>query len=511
MPFSYRLRQTSVPVDRDVRKSTTLLVANLGAAGEAKRALRIARQLVEITRRDVVLLSDGRALEGEDVAGALETTAIDRLSVYDLMVAVGRGEQVRLSPRMISVVSALRLGSVRRINARGRSGGYVRPCDETARRALFVFPGLFTPPRIGSHQRAFSTVLDLLEDGFDVDILVKRRGAKLLERTRHYFALLSGRVSSYLVEETLEEGERPATSFEEREASDIDDGAKALVRDLVASAKYDVIVVSFPWMLKILDDAEPNGAMIVCDTHDVISNRWRELSAMSGVEAGPQDMFDRERDYLGRCDAVLAISRSDAKLFESSLGLPNVVVHPISYYDVEPVVQWRSTAGPLNFGFVGSDMEANRLALEFIMRRWWPIVEEFSPDSRLVIAGAIAESSAVSPYVILRENVLVAGFVEDLDGYFDQIDILLSPAMVKAGVNVKNVQALLRRRPVITNARGAASLAPIRIPTRCESDQAFRNLLRKLDRRDPGMVGALEACFDEAARYHTKPTHFAFA
>ena len=509
MPFSYRLRQTHDAGRRDGRNTSTLLAADLGVAFEAKRALRIARQLVDVTGRRVTLVSDAPA--SALVADELVPATIDRLALHDLMVAAGPGEEVRLSARMISVLSALRLATARRINGRGKVRAYVRPTEEAGKRALFIFPGVFTPPRIGSHQRAFSTVLDLIEDGYDVDLLVKRRGAKQMERTRNYFALLSGRVSSYAIENAPDDDEPCGNSFEEREAHDIDDRAKALVRDLVRNARYDVLLVSFPWMVAILDGVETKGARIVCDTHDVISNRWRELSS-GEAEAQPDcgGTRGRERDYLGRCDRVLAISRSDAKLFENEVGLTNVTVHPISYYDSEPVTHWRSTAGPLIFGFVGSDMEANRRALEFIMQRWWPIVEAFSPESRLVIAGAIADSPAVSPYLILRENVSVAGFVDDLDLYLDSIDVMLSPTLVKAGVNVKNVQALLRRRPVITNGLGAASLAPVEIPTRCESDRAFHNLVRKIDRRDPGMMAALDACFNEAARYHSKPKNIAF-
>lgn len=557
MPFAYRLRKPAGAPRQRHSDPPAILVCDLGRPESRDLALTIATQLMETARRDVTLLSD---LACVDASETLEPAGLDRTPVYEIFVAVENNRPMRLSSRLISAVVGLRISTVRRIGAKGRHGAYSRPAEDGTRRALFVFPGIFAPPRTGSHQRAFSTLLDLVEEGYDVDVLVKRTGRRLLDRVKPYLDLASPRVVSYEVDRSRtaepeppapapEEPEpeptaRPAGVFAalrarfatapakpenalpapkeappppakpfmlEREAEDVDEAARALVAGMIAEGGYRLVVVTFPWMVSLLPDPLPQGVRLVCDTHDVITNRRREL-AEDGDPIGDEALsLAAERAALAKCDAALAISKSDAKLFEETMGLSNVVVQPLTYHLGEPPLEWRSGGRALTFGFLGSDMPANRRALQFIMTRWWPIIERFSPESRLVVAGAISTSGAVSPYVILRRNVTIAGFVEDLNAFFGSIDVVLSPTIVQAGVNVKNVEALLRRRPVITNTLGAKSLAPLTIPTRCESDEGFLNILRKLDRNDPGLMAELEALFGEAVAYHSKPMRLGWA
>ncbi|MFC3695203.1 glycosyltransferase [Chenggangzhangella methanolivorans] len=519
MPFAYRLAGLDDEQPQAPDRRATLVICNLGEKLAAQRALKIASELGTTSGRDVVLLSETRAQKGDGLLSTIEAATLDRLAAYDVLIAIDRNERASLSGRMISVICSLKVVNIRRINPRGKTRQYVRPPREGAKRALFVFPGVFAPPRIGSHQRAFSTCLDLIEAGFDVDVVVKRQGLKRIDRVRHYFLLFANRLETYQAEESEaaaeaagdEEAAAPAKlsvatsaySFERRRANDVNDRAKSLLAAMAAETRYDVVVVSFPWMLSAVEDVDLNGAKLVCDTHDVISNRQRQLA--DAAEAAPEAEAALERDLLARCAAVLAISRSDAKMFRAKLGLDNVVVHPLSYYPTETIAQWRSMGRPLVFGFIGSDMEPNRRALQHVMSNWWPAIEAFSPESRIVIGGAIALSPSLSPYVLLRENVTVAGPVEEVGQFFDQIDVLLSPTVVQGGVNVKNVEALLRRRPVIVNTLGARMLLPLVAPTRCETTDGLVALLKKIDRGDPAMLAAIDQLFEEAAAYHGKP------
>ena len=525
MPFAYRLAGPDDDAPSGPERRATLVICNLGEKQAAYRAVRVASELRTTSGRDVILLSEQRALKGDGLLSELEPATLDRLATYDALVAIDRNERASLSGRMISLICALKILNVRRINPRGKTKGYVRPAREGAKRALFLFPGVFAPPRIGSHQRAFSTCLDLIEAGFDVDVVIKRQGIKRVDRVRHYLMLFANRLETYEAEGVepvadaspvapadREDGAPArlaatpsAYSFERRRAADVNERLTALLAEMMAETKYDVVAVSFPWMLSAFEGIELNGAKLVCDTHDVISNRQRQLSEANGAADETPVEAEAERDLLARCDSVLAISRSDAKLFRAKLGLPNVVVHPLSYYPTETIAQWRSLARPTVYGFLGSDMEANRRALQHVMAKWWPVIEAFSPESRIVIGGAVALAPSLSPFIMLRENVTLAGPVEEVGQFFDQIDVLLSPTVVQGGVNVKNVEALLRRRPVITNMLGARMLLPLVTPTRCETPDGLLTLLKKLDRNDPATMAAIDRLFEEAAAYHGKP------
>lgn len=503
MTFAYRLRKRLALLDRARPGAPALVVADLSDRATAEAAVETARKLDEVSKRKTFLISSSAAANKLP----LEPAALDPKPFYEAIVVTAGGAPAPLPGRLVSVLATLRLDAVRRIDRQDGLVDYARPASGEARRALFVYPGMFAPPRNGSHQRALSTVLDLVEDGFAVDVVVKRQSLKQVQRNAHVLALISANVSSYEVVDRPAPAPvgGPPAGFDERLAGDVDDGAKALVARLLGNTRYDLVVVSFPWMVEILDGADLNGARLVCDTHDVIFNRRREFLGAAGPLPGDAAMRERERACLARCDAALAISESDGALLRDELGLENVVVQPMAYYPAEPAAEWRATRGPLRFGFLGSDMEANRRALGHVLKSWWPLVERFSPESRLYVAGAVGRAETLWPYQALRNSVVSLGFVEDLDAFFEGVDVLLAPSAVQAGVNVKHVEALLRRRAVVTDALGARSLAPLVLPTVADSPAAFIDIVRRIDRNEPEMLAALDALFREAAAHHGKP------
>ena len=507
MPFAYSLRPRAVAMLRPRGGAPTILACDLGEEAAAREAVEVARRLESEGRRKVLLVSDA-ALGGRG-RGALEQAAIDRSKSYDAFV-VSTGD-APLPARLAGLLVSLRLESVQLIDRRSGENAaiapYARPPVAGAKRALFVYPGNFSPPANGAHQRALSTLLDLVEDGFEVDLVVKRASARQFARAGQTFRLLVREAVSYeVVDRPAARGERelPAT-FNERLAGDVDAGARALVASMAAKTRYDLVVVSFPWMVSILDQADLKAAKIVCDTHDVIFNRRREFLGATGPLPGDAEMREAERELLTKCDVALAISRSDADLLEDELGLANVVTHPMAYHEVDPPAEWRAGGGPLRFGFLGSDMEANRRALDHVLRHWWPLVERFSPESRLFVAGAVTRAPSLWPFMALRRSVVALGPVPDLSEFFGSIDVLLAPSMVQAGVNIKHVEALLRRRAVITDSLGAQSLKPLDLPTVASSKLEFLDIVKRIDRNEPAMTEALDALFREAAAYHGKP------
>lgn len=503
MTFAYRLRKRLALLDRARPGPPVLVVADLSDPAAARAAIDAADKLDRVSRRKAILISDAAAAK----TASLEPTVLDPKPFYEALVVTPDGRAAPLPGRLVSVLANLRLSAVRRIDPDGGLVDDARPVSPGARRVLFVYPGMFAPPRNGAHQRALSTVLDLLEDGFAVDIVVKRQSLRQFERNAHVLALLSTNVTSYEVVDRpppAPVGGLPA-SFDERLAGDVDDGAQALVDRLVSETRYDLVVVSFPWMVHALDRADVGGARLVCDTHDVIFNRRREFLGTAGPLPGDAEMRERERACLARCDVALAISESDGRLLREELGLQNVVAQPMAYYPAAPAAEWGPRRGPLRFGFLGSDMEANRRALDHVLKEWWPRVERFSPESRLLVAGAVGRSEALWPYFAMRSSVVPLGFVEDIAAFFDGIDVLLAPSIVQAGVNIKHVEALLRRRAVITDPLGARSLEPLELPTVARSGAEFIDIVARIDRNEPETAAALDALFRQAAAHHGKP------
>ncbi|MGA0532453.1 glycosyltransferase [Hansschlegelia sp. KR7-227] len=518
MPFAYRLRRSG-QADPERRDETrTLLAVDLSSAPGAAKALAAAEAIREEAGRDAWLLSERPALGGEAGLG-LEPALLDRRRPYDLLLLDGDDGPHALSTAEISVAANLDLASLRRIDVENGVSDYVRPAPPGAKRALFVFPGLFAPPKVGSHQRALSTALDLIDSGYAVDVVVKRADPADFARSEPYLRLLAGAVHGYAGGEArgfLRAKRRaidaaawalglsaPPPSFEEREARDVSASGQALIARLIAQGAYDAVVTSFPWMVALVETGEGTAPKLVCDAHDVVSNRGRALGgALAGLAFPEATTRRREQALLGRCDTVLAISETDKALFERRLNLANVRVHPLSFRATEPTLAWRNLAGPLRFGFIGSGMAANRQALALVLKEWWPAIERFSPDSTLTLAGPVTQARQVAPLFLLRRNVESLGIVDDLGKFYDRIDVLLSPALVQPGVNVKNVEALLAGKIVIANALGAESLLPLALPTVADGADAVIALLRRLERRDADLLDSLDALSQAVRERH---------
>jgi hypothetical protein len=223
----------------------------------------------------------------------------------------------------------------------------------------------------------------------------------------------------------------------------------------------------------------------------------------------------REAAALRRADGVLAISDRDLEVFRRDYGVDGAVNLPVGYLGGGAAARPRAAVTPLRFGFIGSGMEANRLALEALLRHWWPAIHRFSPMSRLLIAGRIAEDPAVEDRAFLRDEIALLGPVDFASRFYGEIDVLLSPVAIPGGLNIKAVEALLHRRIVITDGLGARPLRPLELATRVGSgggegaegagDRAGEGaelvaLLGRIEDRDPELMRRIAANFREAAR-----------
>jgi len=439
----------------------------------------------------IVLAMSTQPLD-DDAASLAGLAPIDLALTREYRVVIPRLDAATtLATDIISILLTLRISRIYEVCEVGTTAIYRRPETAGAGRVLFVFPGMFAPPDIGSHQRACATVLALMDAGFNVDILVSGPSRPRFRRSLKFLRLMTARPVYFATRPLLADtgpraqGRRdtgvPAT-IAERQAANVTPEGRDIVRHLLARHRYDGIVVSFVWMLALVEGLDIGAARLVCDTHDVHSYR---LEGHNGHGASPhfdiEDERRREVALLGSTHSIIAISERDAELFRGDLGLPQARFLPLRY----PAAAWpgraRSLRKPLRFGFIGTRMHANRLALAWLVDQWWPTIRQFAPDSILQVAGTVCESRTVQDLAVHDARIEILGHVSSATAFFADIDILLSPALVPGGLNIKIVESLLSHRPVITNALGAAPLRPLELPTECETADHLLDILASID------------------------------
>jgi hypothetical protein len=445
---------------------------------------------------------------------------------FDLVVARS-AEHSQLPVEILRLLTGLRIRHTKAISVEGNFEPYVRPQPVQAKRVLFLFPGMFCPAELGSHQRACALVLKFLDIGYNVDIIVQSTHAKNLETRRQYFDLLSPNVTHVVTPKILKSARRleyealcaaqkikpsfPLT-LSERSSHVAPPAMREAVKAHLATRPYTTVLSSYGWFHEIFRDNDVFGTSprpkLVVDTHDA---HWMRLTQHLDPAAAAAFDMEAERaleiSMLEAFDHILAISERDKDVFTDEYGFSNVTNLPVSYKGGDFNTRAKREGRPLRFGFIGSGMDANRQALDYLLHEWWPAIHAFSPDSPLLIGGQITKNPQVQNAIFLRDEIEPVGFVDFVEEYYNDIDILLSPVLVPGGLNIKIVEGLLNRCIVVTNDLGAQPLRPLDIVTRAQSGAEVVELLSRLEDRDSNLMAAIAANFSSAKRLFKEQKH----
>lgn len=344
---------------------------------------------------------------------------------------------------------------------------------------LFLFPGSIVPLSMGSHQRSFNLLFNLTATGKVVDVLIpdnpKLDKIKIRESLKcvcNEVYFYKDRRKKFTKIQTIKRGiEKKCRSlmgktvnlpdlFSERLHKKPTESLKRWVNSLYLAHQYEDIIVSYAWMLPAIDyikHAQDNYRLI-CDTHDVQFYRNQNiLSRKERLFFNQNKEKFLEIDMLNQCDSVIAISEIDAKILSSNLKTKVVSVYPGFDYS-ETLVKQRPVGRPIHFGFIGGGMSANVQSLEFVIQTWWPTIKNHSPDSILYIAGSICNNPIIREQSFFDQNIILMGFVKNINDFYNCIEVALNPVMVTGGLNFKSVEAVCAGKHLFTNDIGIKCL-----------------------------------------------------
>jgi hypothetical protein len=329
--------------------------------------------------------------------------------------------------------------------------------------SLLIYPGHLLPVSNGSQQRALSLVIDSWLNDKPLDLLLVHE--EDLHETIAFFA-------SYGIKVTVLFKRHPGTAH--RLLSCIRAFLKRLlhldyylpvtirrgqfIRSVSKKAfkqaifPYHRIIYSYVW--SIVYQRTNHEQQLCCDTHDVnyvrdehyattstfgkylhLCNRWFELSLLRSMHT------------------IFTISASDAELLASSLG-----THP-SIKLLTPSFSWLDypalppTGITPRFGFIGTDMIANRRSIRVIMDEQWLALYKINALFCLYVAGKICEFIR-EMYPDGKPGVHLMDSVSSLSHFYSNVDVLVCPVIQQGGLNFKIAEALCCGKVVLTNERG---------------------------------------------------------
>jgi GT2 family glycosyltransferase/glycosyltransferase involved in cell wall biosynthesis len=236
------------------------------------------------------------------------------------------------------------------------------------------------------------------------------------------------------------------------------DGLGEQIACLCAKYEIDVAFCSYVFQSRLLEFV-PAHVLKVIDTHDKMGNRYEMLRA----NGQPLEFFsctpEEEGAYLRRADVVVARREEEARYFDRVTGQATAIVIP---HLEDPRFGHRTFSGPHHVGVVAS---ANRINLAIVKEFLTAVERRLQSETcpfTVHVAGKVKDMVASLPSreadVFRRSWVKMHGFLPDIARFYAEMDLMVSPATMGTGINVKTVQAMAYGMPLLTTLAGCKGI-----------------------------------------------------
>ena len=166
-----------------------------------------------------------------------------------------------------------------------------------------------------------------------------------------------------------------------------------------------------------------------------------------------------EGAYLRRADVVVARREEEARYFDFVTGRRTAIVVP---HVEDPHFLQRKFDALRNVGIVAS---ANRINLA-IIRECLEAIDRKLADQpcpfTMHIAGQVKNMVEALPInemtIFKRPWVRMHGFVTNIEKFYCEMDLIVSPVTMGTGINVKTVEAMAYGMPLLTTVCGSKGI-----------------------------------------------------
>ncbi|GAA0760132.1 glycosyltransferase [Ideonella azotifigens] len=248
---------------------------------------------------------------------------------------------------------------------------------------------------------------------------------------------------------------------------------------------YQVVHVNYVWYAPLLKGFG-SEVVKVLDSHDLFAERSEKYRRAGMKPSWFSTTLAEEDSAFRMADAVLAIQRGEAQEM-AARGHRHVLYLPYVEAQVRPF-EPPAQVPRLRLGYVGSGNDWNVRSMQaFVaaLARKAPVL-----PFQVAVAGGICRHVREMPGLV---NI---GFVKELGGFYDAIDLALNPMVGGTGLKIKTVEPLSFGKPVLTTPSGAEGLAHLWTLPVLDSPEALVDYL--FDTLLPDPVGCLTALHTQA-------------
>lgn len=341
------------------------------------------------------------------------------------------------------------------------------------KKILVICPIVPYPENGAEQSDRANGIRQLIRLGYDVRVIAKRRKYQsdedvnnfrktvngILVRTVTYKYTLSSNSFSKKVQLIFKRILNP--KFYDGAAFEyFDPEIQNVVRDEINNWKPDLVWFEYTYLWPLIHIAKNNNIPIVTRSINYEPKHFLDedgRSLLNAVRAIPKYMS--EHRVVKNSQVVFSITPDENAIY-LGLGGKKVVTLPLRGLHVmnQHAVRenFLTSKEPINLYFMGStyNVSHNKQAAKFIITQLAPeIFKQFGSEFVINIIGAKLPDDLISS---TPPNVKYLGFVQDLDLFFESMDIAIVPSLYGAGMQQKIFEPLMRGFPTIVSGRGLA-------------------------------------------------------
>lgn len=204
-------------------------------------------------------------------------------------------------------------------------------------------------------------------------------------------------------------------------------GLSAYVRRLQNEQHFDICIVNYIWLSKLLVEVKfPKTAI---HTHDALAYKDLKVGAKCRTMTAHQ-----EAKGLQRSENLFALQDNEASYF--GILAPLSKVYTIySKYDYQPQLM----TGNHHLLFMSGSNAYNQNGIRWFVKEVFPLIRQRFSDAKLLIGGSICKEIKGLDGM---EGVELFGFIENPADFYAKGDVVINPVYQGTGLKIKTFEAI---------------------------------------------------------------------
>lgn len=186
-------------------------------------------------------------------------------------------------------------------------------------------------------------------------------------------------------------------------------------------------------------------------THNQVKKAFLKLESMK--------LRKFESKMLQSMDMNIVLSKEDLLTLQKQCGenFQNVII-PIGVKECRVKKIEKQKKSKLNILFLGTlTWEANNQGLIWYLTNVMPLINEKKLCEKFYIVGK-NPSTEVKKLADQYKNVVITGYVESVDEYYEKCDCMVVPLFIGSGQRVKLIESFAKGMPAVSTTIGAEGL-----------------------------------------------------